>query len=85
MGGLTSRLNRKYRAMIARGEYPICHLCGLPIKKQNEVSQDHLICRSIGGPTTEENLSLAHRLCNNRRGSMTVQQWFDLRGQKQRD
>lgn len=75
--GLTSQLNRKYRAMIARGEYPICHLCHKPIKKQNEVSQDHLICKSQQGPTTVENLCIAHRICNNNRGSMTIQEWFD--------
>lgn len=82
--GLTSQLNRKYRALIAIGRFPICYLCGKPIKKQNEVSQDHLICKSAGGQTVEENLSITHKLCNNRRGSLTVQQWFDMKG-KQND
>lgn len=75
--GLTSQLNRKCRSMIARGIYPICYLCGEPIKKQNEVSQDHLICASNNGPTIIENLCSAHKVCNNRRGNMTLQQWFD--------
>lgn len=75
--GLTSQLNRKYRAMIAKREYPVCYLCGKTIKRQNEVSQDHLICKSAGGKTTADNLCIAHKVCNNKRGSMTVQQWFD--------
>lgn len=75
--GLTSQLNRKYRSMIARGIYPVCHLCGKPITKQNEISQDHLICVSNNGPTIIENLCSAHKVCNNRRGNMTLQQWFD--------
>lgn len=75
--GLTSQLNRHYRLMIRQGKYPICYLCGFPITKYNEVSQDHLICKSVGGKTIQENLCVAHKICNNRRGSLTVQQWFD--------
>ena len=47
------------------------------ITKQNEISQDHLICVSNNGPTIIENLCSAHKVCNNRRGNMTLQQWFD--------
>lgn len=75
--GLTSQLNRKYRSLIARGIYPVCHLCGKQIIHQNEVSQDHLICLSSSGPTIKENLCVAHKICNNKRGNMTLQQWFD--------
>lgn len=75
--GLTSQLNRKYRAMIARGEYPICYLCGEPIKKQNEVSQDHIIAKANSGSTTLANLATVHKVCNSNKGSMTLQQWFD--------
>lgn len=75
--GLTSQLNRKYRALIAIKQYPICYLCGQPIKKQNEVSQDHLIPKALSGETVEENLAPTHRICNSKKGMMTVQQWFD--------
>lgn len=75
--GLTSQLNRKYRALIARGIYPVCYLCGKKITKQNEVSQDHLIPKALGGETIEPNLVCSHKSCNNNKGMMTVQQWFD--------
>ena len=75
--GLTSQLNRKYRAMIARGVYPVCYLCGQKITKQNEVSQDHCLAKSIGGQTIEANLVVSHARCNSLKGSMTLQQWFD--------
>ena len=75
--GLTSQLNRKYRAFIARGIYPVCYLCGKKITKQNEVSQDHLIPKALGGETVEPNLICSHKLCNNKKGSLTVQEWFD--------
>jgi len=75
--GLTSQLNRKYRSMIARGEYPICYLCGKKITKKNEVSQDHAIAKSRGGLTIEANLICSHKKCNNDKGDMTLQQWFD--------
>lgn len=75
--GLTSQLNRKYRAMIAMGEYPVCYLCGEKITKQNQISQDHLIPKALGGQTIEPNLVCSHKLCNNKKGMMTVQQWFN--------
>ena len=75
--GLTSQLNRKYRAMIRQGIYPICYLCGELIRHQNEVSQDHAIAKSRGGETIEANLVVSHKKCNNDKGSMTLQQWFD--------
>lgn len=77
--GLTSQLNRKYRALIARGIYPVCYLCGEKITKQNQVSQDHLTPKALGGETTEANLICSHKSCNNLKGMMTVQQWFDLK------
>lgn len=67
--------------MIASGIYPVCYLCGKPIKKQSEVSQDHCIARSSGGPTIESNLVVSHSRCNSLKGSMTLKQWFD----RQRD
>lgn len=75
--GLTSQLNSKYKRQIHDVKFPICYLCGKTIKRQNEVSQDHLICKSAGGKTIADNLCIAHKVCNNKRGSMTVQQWFD--------
>lgn len=76
--GLTSELNRKYRSMIARGRYPVCYLCGQMITNQSEVSQDHTIPKSMGGQTREENLVVAHKLCNNQKGCLTLQQWNEL-------
>lgn len=77
-----SALNRYYRKEIRKGNFPLCYLCGQPIKKQNEVSQDHLICKSAGGTSNRENLATTHKLCNNKRGCMTVQQWFDMQARQ---
>lgn len=79
--GLASQLNRHYKALIHQGKYPICYLCGRPIMKQSEVSQDHAIAKSKGGQTIEANLIVSHVRCNNDKGSLTLQQWFD----RQRD
>ena len=77
--GLTSQLNRKYRALIARGIYPVCYLCGEKITKQNQVSQDHIIPFCISHRTEEDNLAPVHRVCNSKKGCMTVAEWFSLR------
>ena len=76
--GLTSELNRKYRALIRLGRFPICYLCGQEIRNPNEVSQDHTIPKSMGGQTREENLVVAHRVCNSKKGCMTISEWFSL-------
>lgn len=75
--GLTSHLNRHYRILIKQGIFPLCYLCGKPIKKQNEVSSDHIIPKALGGATIEENLACVHKVCNNKKGCLTVQQFFD--------
>ena len=84
MGGLVSALNRKYRRQIHNGLFPLCYLCGKPITKQGDVSQDHAIAKAHSGPTTAANLVVAHKLCNSRKGCMTLQEWFDLQTQHQR-
>lgn len=82
--GLTSHLNRHYRILIRQGNYPVCYLCGKPVKRQEEVSSDHIIPKALGGATVEENLACVHKLCNSKKGSMTVAQWFALQAQRQR-
>lgn len=62
-------LNRKYREEIRKGNYPTCYLCRKPITKENEVSQDHLLPKSLGGETIPENLAVCHAKCNQRRGT----------------
>lgn len=64
------RLGRVYEA-----DKGICHLCHLPVPAKTASpnddtapSVDHLIPSGYGGTDDENNLRLAHRLCNNRRG-----------------
>lgn len=44
-----------------------CHICGKRVTKKNW-SLDHLVPLSKGGSHTPENVALAHRICNSRRG-----------------
>jgi 5-methylcytosine-specific restriction endonuclease McrA len=53
-----------------------CHLCGSPLdfsirrtKHPLYVTVDHLIPKSLGGGDHINNLKLAHRSCNMRRGN----------------
>ena len=45
-----------------------CHICGKRVAKA-DVSIDHLIPVSAGGPNLKTNVALAHLRCNNRRGA----------------
>lgn len=49
----------------------ICHLCKELVQKDSW-SMDHLIPLSLGGNHTYDNVALAHRLCNVRRGNKTI-------------
>jgi 5-methylcytosine-specific restriction endonuclease McrA len=45
-----------------------CHICGKKVARK-DVTLDHLIPISAGGAHLPENVSLAHRVCNSRRGA----------------
>jgi 5-methylcytosine-specific restriction endonuclease McrA len=46
----------------------VCHLCSGPVRK-TEISYDHVIPLSKGGTHTEDNIKVAHWICNVRRGN----------------
>lgn len=48
-----------------------CELCGHPItqKKKYKLSFDHIIPKSKGGNGDFENLQIAHRGCNSKKGN----------------
>lgn len=46
----------------------ICFVCKKKIKREN-ASREHIVPRSLGGLTIEENLAVSHKKCNNRRGN----------------
>ena len=48
-----------------------CHICG-ELVDMEQASRDHLVPRAHGGPTTFDNVALAHKKCNSRRGTKPV-------------
>lgn len=63
---------------LAQRDNWICHLCHQPVPKdvarrsKLRATRDHVIPRSLGGPDVAENLKLAHKSCNQRRGNRKV-------------
>lgn len=64
-GNYCEKVDRK--AVIERDK-SICHICGKKVKPK-DMSLDHLIPLSKGGPHKAINLRVAHRSCNSRRGN----------------
>jgi hypothetical protein len=63
------------REYIRERELPnACVYCG----STGELSYDHLMPRSRGGPDTPENVVLACRACNSSKGDKGVYEWFTL-------
>jgi hypothetical protein len=56
------------RAAIIARDKSICHICKKPVRKV-DITLDHLIPLSQGGPHTAQNLAVAHFSCNSRRGA----------------
>lgn len=56
------------RAAIIARDKAICHICQRKVAKK-DMTLDHLIPLSKGGPHTSRNLAVAHRSCNSRRGA----------------
>lgn len=53
----------------------LCWICEKPMHGLSDATYDHIIPASRGGTWDRWNLKLAHRLCNNRRGSAPAEAW----------
>jgi len=51
----------------------ICHLCGQPSDRKT-FCLDHLVPIALGGPHSPENVAVAHRSCNRRRGIKSIEE-----------
>lgn len=52
-----------------------CALCSILIETRKDLTADHIIPASKGGPTERENLAPAHSWCNQARGNKTIEDW----------
>jgi len=52
-----------------------CALCGELILNADELSKDHIVPKSKGGPNSPSNYQPAHKRCNSKRGCMTMREW----------
>jgi len=59
---------KEYRNFLFQRD-PNCKLCLQSISNRKEASIDHIIPKSLGGTNDYDNLQLAHRDCNSRRGN----------------
>ena len=67
---------RQMKKRIAKGEHQICGLCGGKITRPDDLSQDHILPKSMGGQTVPENLLPAHKKCNSDKGNLTIREWY---------
>lgn len=67
---LGGRAWRRIVAFVVKRDRGICHLCG----EDGADSADHVILRSQGGSDHPDNLLAAHLLCNQRRGTLSVEE-----------
>lgn len=69
----TGRPWQRRKARVIRRDAGLCHLCGT----HGADTADHLIPWSISHDDSMGNLKAAHVPCNQRRGDMPLDQWFE--------
>jgi 5-methylcytosine-specific restriction endonuclease McrA len=77
MGDRAVRRRCSKRKLLRERDGDDCHLCHAPMVFKNRANPDfatldHIVPRSLGGRSTLDNLKLAHRKCNERRGNGPV-------------
>lgn len=53
-----------------------CCLCGKPITREKDLSLEHRLPKHRGGVDTFANWDVSHKQCNNTRGALTMEEWF---------
>jgi len=66
-------IDRQYRRLVER-DGPYCHYCqrfmtAVSGKGKTAMSREHIVPQSFGGTSKMDNMVLACRKCNNRRGT----------------
>lgn len=71
----TSKIKRLYKRGKIKLDYD---LYGFPLSKDN-VTDEHIICKCFGGPSTENNIALATKEMNNLRGNKPIEQFVTIK------
>ena len=66
---------RSYWIYLMNNHQLFCDICGKAITVAKDITYDHKIPRSMGGPTNEENGKPAHKLCNNLKSNIMPDEW----------
>lgn len=53
----------------------VCYLCNKPIEKAKDITFDHWVPLSKGGPDTLDNYRLAHDPCNHLKAALTPEEF----------
>jgi 5-methylcytosine-specific restriction endonuclease McrA len=79
--GVKSTLTRQEWEEVVREANFKCHVCGkkvsLEISSPLRLSLDHIEPMSRGGDNVKSNVAPAHRICNQSRNSMTLEEFDD--------
>jgi 5-methylcytosine-specific restriction endonuclease McrA len=74
-----ARIGSVRREAIIERDNQTCHICERYVERRNLVL-DHVIPLSLGGSHTEDNLAVAHRSCNARKGNRPLSELSKLTG-----
>lgn len=68
---------RQYIAQLNRTGTLLCGLCGYGIATVDEITVDHILPKSKGGPNHVTNLQPAHKVCNERKSNRELDGWLE--------
>lgn len=65
---------RKWDSIWSTGKKPCCHWCKVPFESFSDTTADHVIPLSMGGSNGYDNIVLACRDCNKKRGAVVTKE-----------
>lgn len=69
---------KKLKVLWAEGSH-ICHICLTEIQELSGANLDHIVPYAGGGSRKIENLLMAHKSCNHRRGNVSIALTYQIR------
>lgn len=80
MASTATKYRQKQIYKLKAGVEVLCAICHEPItlqgsKHRGNLTVDHIVPKSLGGPNIKENFQPAHSKCNHRRGSKILQEF----------
>ena len=76
---MTFMTQKEVRELVIARDKRTCRYCGKPKLYKQQLNVDHVVPESLGGAYTPDNLVVACKQCNHRKGNRSVHEYATRR------